>query len=60
MQRRAKRVNDPAEKALVKELRIALLEDKVDYVLVKADATPAGRYAGYEMKQFNISEPGIH
>ncbi|MFD1659418.1 hypothetical protein ACFSL4_14680 [Streptomyces caeni] len=60
MQHRAKRAKDPAEKALAKNLRIALLEGKVDYVLVKADATPAGKYAGYEMKQFDISEPGIH
>ncbi|MDJ0345624.1 hypothetical protein QMK19_25865 [Streptomyces sp. H10-C2] len=43
-----------AEKALAKQLRVALKNGNVDYVLVKAKPDGA-RYAGYQMKQFDIS-----
>jgi hypothetical protein len=46
------------EKQLALNLRKALKGGKVDYVLVKADATPDGKYAGYQMKQFKIDRPG--
>jgi hypothetical protein len=58
MQERAKKARDAEEMKLAKDLRKALVRDKVDYVLVKADATPGGKYAGYDMEQFNISNPG--
>ncbi|MFE3187317.1 hypothetical protein ACFXKR_41830, partial [Streptomyces violascens] len=58
MDKRAQKAgNTPAgkaEKALAKQLRIALKADKVDYVLVKAKSNGA-EYAGYQMKQFKIS-----
>ncbi|MFI1536456.1 hypothetical protein [Streptomyces anandii] len=44
-----------AERSLADQLRTALRTDKVDYVLVKADADGT-HYAGYEMKKFNISK----
>jgi hypothetical protein len=44
-----------AEKQLARELQVALDENNVDYVLVQAK--PEGpQYAGYEMKQFDITE----
>ncbi|MEV4862478.1 hypothetical protein [Streptomyces ossamyceticus] len=58
MQERAKKARDTEEMKLARDLRKALVRDKVDYVLVKADATPDGKYAGYDMEQFNISNPG--
>jgi hypothetical protein len=58
MQERAKRANGDAERKLAKDLRKALRKGQVDYVLIKADATPDGKYAGYQMEQFNIGKPG--
>ncbi|MDT0570911.1 hypothetical protein RM704_26205 [Streptomyces sp. DSM 3412] len=58
MDKRADRAKDHAEADLASKLRIALAIGKVDYVLVKADATPGGKYAGYEMQQFDIGKPG--
>ncbi|SPF06814.1 hypothetical protein [Streptomyces sp. MA5143a] len=58
MDKRADRAKDQAEADLAGKLRIALALGKVDYVLVKADATPGGKYAGYEMQQFIIGKPG--
>ncbi|MFJ7049429.1 hypothetical protein ACIQVC_39390 [Streptomyces sp. NPDC101112] len=58
MDKRADRASDQAEADLASKLRIALAMGKVDYVLVKADATPDGKYAGYEMQQFIIGKPG--
>ncbi|UUU32854.1 hypothetical protein JIX56_24910 [Streptomyces sp. CA-210063] len=58
MDKRADRTKNSAEADLASKLRIALATGKVDYVLVKADATPDGKYAGYEMQQFNIRKPG--
>ncbi|MCC9707805.1 hypothetical protein E4N62_22535 [Streptomyces sp. MNU76] len=58
MDKRADRVKDSAEADLASKLRMALATGKVDYVLIKADATPDGKYAGYEMRQFNIGKPG--
>ncbi|MFF7264969.1 hypothetical protein ACFZCL_32465 [Streptomyces sp. NPDC008159] len=58
MQERAKKARDTDEMKLARDLRKALVRDKVDYVLVKADATPDGKYAGYSMEQFNISNLG--
>ncbi|WP_257004247.1 hypothetical protein [Streptomyces sp. SA15] len=43
----------PTEPRLAAELKIALAEGKVDYVLIKGKAD-GGRYAGYEKHQFNI------
>ncbi|MDG5806600.1 hypothetical protein P9869_28840 [Streptomyces ossamyceticus] len=58
MDKRADRTKNTAEADLASKLRIALATGKVDYVLVKADATQSGKYAGYEMHQFNIGKPG--
>ncbi|WP_159771297.1 hypothetical protein [Streptomyces sp. HM190] len=58
MQERARKAKDAEEMKLARDLRKALVRDRVDYVLVKADATPDGKYAGYDMEQFNISNPG--
>ncbi|WP_171110511.1 hypothetical protein [Streptomyces sp. Z423-1] len=44
-----------AELALANELRTALKEGRVDYVLVKANADGA-QYAGYQMKHFDITK----
>ncbi|MFI9806672.1 hypothetical protein ACIHEJ_20320 [Streptomyces sp. NPDC052301] len=44
-----------AEKRLAGELQTALDDNNVDYVLVQAKADGT-RYAGYEMKQFDIAE----
>lgn len=44
-----------AEKALAQDLMAALDAKKLEYVLVKADADGA-RYAGYEMKKFDITK----
>ena len=44
---------DPKEAALERDLRRALRQGKVEYVLVKAKAE-GGRYAGYKMKHFDI------
>lgn len=44
-----------AERALARELKTALGAGKVDYVLVKAKPDGA-KYAGYEMKQFNLTK----
>ncbi|MFE9556302.1 hypothetical protein ACFYOD_22825 [Streptomyces sp. NPDC006703] len=55
--RAAKAPNTPGGKAeaqLAKDLRTALKQNKIDYVLVKADSNGA-KYAGYEMKQFDLS-----
>ncbi|WP_308101094.1 hypothetical protein [Streptomyces sp. S07_1.15] len=43
----------PEEAALGKELRAALKQGKVDYVLVKANVVD-GTYAGYQMKHFDL------
>ncbi|MET7599313.1 hypothetical protein ABZS84_30240 [Streptomyces sp. NPDC005481] len=58
MEKRAQTSNNVDEMALAQDLRRALKNGDVDYVLVKADATKAGTYAGYEMKQFDIGKPG--
>ncbi|MFI9215747.1 hypothetical protein [Streptomyces werraensis] len=42
-----------AEVRLMNDLRVALKQGKVDYILVKADFNDA-QYAGYEMKQFDL------
>ncbi|MER6122027.1 hypothetical protein ABT173_04900 [Streptomyces sp. NPDC001795] len=60
MEKRANKAKDPTERKLARDLRKALAKGKVDYVLVKAEATPAGKYAGYKMEQFNIADPGRH
>ncbi|WP_406839345.1 hypothetical protein ACICHK_30365 [Streptomyces sp. AHU1] len=54
MKDRARKNNDAAEWALAKQLGEALNASKVDYVLVKAQSNGA-KYAGYQMKQFDIS-----
>ncbi|GAB2946188.1 hypothetical protein [Streptomyces heilongjiangensis] len=56
MDKRANRTKDDAEADLASKLLVALATGKVDYVLVKADATPGGKYAGYEMQQFDIGK----
>ncbi|NJQ03888.1 hypothetical protein [Streptomyces zingiberis] len=48
-----KNVKFPEERALAKELRAALDQGKVDYVLVKANVVD-GTYAGYQMKRFDL------
>ncbi|MFD9131494.1 hypothetical protein ACFVZA_03480 [Streptomyces bottropensis] len=58
MQERAKKAGNAEEMTLATKLEEALLKDQVDYVLVKADATPDGKYAGYEMAQFNLGKAG--
>ncbi|MFI0962627.1 hypothetical protein ACH4S8_14665 [Streptomyces sp. NPDC021080] len=54
MDKRAVRKSDPAEAALAEELDTALTRGKVDYILVKAQSD-GPKYAGYQMKQFDIS-----
>ncbi|MET9365440.1 hypothetical protein ABZX93_31630 [Streptomyces sp. NPDC006632] len=58
MEKRASKANGSpagkAEAALMTKLDTALREGRVDYVLVKADSDGA-KYAGYEMKQFDLS-----
>ncbi|MGX1312270.1 hypothetical protein RKD24_002389 [Streptomyces calvus] len=44
-----------AERTLAEDLRDALDEGKVDYVLVKADFN-GPNYAGYQMKQFDLTK----
>ncbi|MEU1697975.1 hypothetical protein [Streptomyces pseudogriseolus] len=44
-----------AELRLMNDLRAALKQGKVDYILVKADFNGA-QYAGYEMKQFDLTK----
>lgn len=62
MERRAKRRADSgmvdaarAERTLARELRGALTDGKVDYILVKADFN-GPTYAGYQMKQFDLTK----
>ncbi|WP_157874989.1 hypothetical protein [Streptomyces resistomycificus] len=43
----------PSEALLASELKIALAEGKLDYVLIKGKAD-GGRYAGYEKYEFDI------
>ncbi|EPH40643.1 hypothetical protein ABT390_21550 [Streptomyces aurantiacus] len=57
MDKRAKAKNDTAEAALVRDLRNSLKRGSVKYILVKAEAAGNGKYAGYQMKEFNISKP---
>ncbi|MEV6385124.1 hypothetical protein AB0M31_37625 [Streptomyces sp. NPDC051773] len=57
MDKRAAKAGDSAEAELASKLRKAFVRGKVDYVLVRADATPDGKYAGYEMKQFQTGKP---
>ncbi|NJQ03885.1 hypothetical protein [Streptomyces zingiberis] len=40
----------PEEASLAQQLELAILDGKVDYVLVKADVAD-GKYAGYEVKR---------
>ncbi|MFC3262151.1 hypothetical protein ACFOR8_25660, partial [Streptomyces xanthochromogenes] len=58
MDKRAKKAKGSpqgrAEAALMANLKRALQDGKVDYVLVKADSDGA-KYAGYEMKEFDLS-----
>ncbi|QIY94517.1 hypothetical protein HEP87_11435 [Streptomyces sp. S1D4-11] len=54
MDKRAARTGDEAEEALADELRTALKQGKVDYVLVKAQSNGA-KYSGYQMKQFDVT-----
>ncbi|GHH37281.1 hypothetical protein [Streptomyces candidus] len=58
MKKRANKKRDVVELKLQADLRQALDADppKVRYVLVKADSTKAGSYAGYQMKEFNIKK----
>ncbi|MCQ9135451.1 hypothetical protein [Streptomyces hilarionis] len=62
MEKRAKRRRSEglldqarAERALARDLRTALNQGKVDYVLVKADFH-GSKYAGYQMKQFDLTK----
>ncbi|MGQ4329792.1 hypothetical protein [Streptomyces hayashii] len=62
MEKRAKRRRSEglldqarAERALARDLRTALNEGNVDYVLVKADFD-GPKYAGYQMKQFDLTK----
>ncbi|MBZ3907139.1 hypothetical protein [Streptomyces griseiscabiei] len=57
MDKRSAKANDSAEAELASKLRKAFVRGNVDYVLIKADATQGGKYAGYEMEQFNIGKP---
>jgi hypothetical protein len=57
MDKRSAKTNDSAEAELASKLRKAFVRGNVDYVLIKADATQGGKYAGYEMEQFNIGKP---
>ncbi|MGW3020816.1 hypothetical protein ACWC9V_32900, partial [Streptomyces longwoodensis] len=53
MQKRGKTV--PSERVLAAQLTKALNEGKLDYIVVKGEKN-AGEYAGYQMRQFDISE----
>ncbi|PWI06254.1 hypothetical protein DIZ27_34530 [Streptomyces sp. NWU339] len=62
MERRAKRRADSgsldaarAERTLAMDLRNALSEGKVDYILVKADFN-GPTYAGYQIRQFDLTK----
>ncbi|MFF8992670.1 hypothetical protein ACF09H_22580 [Streptomyces sp. NPDC014983] len=46
---------DANEMRLYREMRKALLQGNVEYVLVKAKSTAAGKYAGYAKWTFDIS-----
>ncbi|MYR44780.1 hypothetical protein [Streptomyces sp. SID5910] len=54
-ERRGRLEQASAENALREELRSALKEGRVDYILVKAKFDGA-LYAGYEMKQFDLTK----
>ncbi|MFD7132677.1 hypothetical protein [Streptomyces sp. NPDC059894] len=53
MQKRGKKI--PSERKLAAQLMKALDEGKLDYIVVKGEKN-AGKYAGYHMRQFDISE----
>jgi hypothetical protein len=55
MEKRAARTGNRAEGKLAEQLDAALKDGQVDYVLVKAKSDGI-HYAGYEMKQFKISD----
>lgn len=43
----------PSERVLAREIKTALAQGKVDYILVKGKVD-GGQYAGYEKQQFDI------
>ena len=55
MEERGKK--NPRERELARNLRKALQQGKVDYIVVKGEKN-TGRYTGYHMRQFDISPEG--
>ncbi|MGW1051615.1 hypothetical protein [Streptomyces sp. NPDC002521] len=53
MEKRGK--HNAAERKLARNLKTALKEGKLDYIVVKGEKN-AGEYAGYRMRQFDISK----
>ncbi|WP_280869310.1 hypothetical protein [Streptomyces sp. MJP52] len=50
--------NNPAERALARNLMTALRTGKLDYIVVKGEKN-TGEYAGYHTRQFDISDRSI-